>query len=172
MQVQIVTGDITLLRVDALVNAANSELRGGGGVDGAIHKAAGPELLSACSQLGGCPTGSAKLTPGYRLAADYVIHAVGPVYTNGHSGEADLLRAAYHSATELVLQKQLSSVAYSAISTGIYGYPVLEASKIAVETVCGRLQETEVEVIFSAFNERVAAALGDSLRAWQRAVER
>ena len=169
MRVEIITGDITELRVDALVNAANSELRGGGGVDGAIHKAAGPELLRACRQLRGCPTGEARLTSGYRLFADYVIHAVGPVYKDGMHGEARALRNAYSSATKLVLDQKVVSVAYSAISTGVYGYPLREASEIAVNTVCELLKDTEVKVVFSAFDERVAEALGCALRDWMQA---
>lgn len=133
-QVELVEGDIVAQDVDALVNAANSSLLGGGGVDGAIHRAAGPELLAACRTLGGCPTGEARLTRGYNLKARFVIHAVGPVY-RGHPRDAELLAAAHRSSLELARQHNLRSIAFPAISTGAYGYPFDEAGEVALETM-------------------------------------
>jgi len=169
MKVEIIRGDITKLRVDALVNAANAELRGGGGVDGAIHRAAGPELLEACKRLGGCPTGSARLTPGYGLAARFVIHAVGPVYQDGRCGEPEALRAAYRSAASLVKEHRLRSVAFAALSTGVYGYPIEAACIVAVKSVCDALRDTPVRVIFSAFGDDVEAGLRKALERYEEA---
>jgi O-acetyl-ADP-ribose deacetylase (regulator of RNase III) len=128
----VVQGDITRLDVDAVVNAANSTLLGGGGVDGAIHRAAGPGLLAACRTIGGCPTGQARMTAGYRLPARHVIHAVGPVYGGGGRGEADALRSCYRESLRLAESAGLQSVAFPCISTGIYGYPKAAACEIAV----------------------------------------
>lgn len=130
--VSLVKGDITLEETDAIVNAANSQLAGGGGVDGAIHRAGGPLIMEECRKIGGCPTGSAVMTTGGSLKARYVIHTVGPIYRDGSHGEPDLLRSAYRSSLDLALKKGLKSISFPSISTGAYGYPVEEASKIAI----------------------------------------
>lgn len=151
-------GDITKLQIDAIVNAANKSLLGGGGVDGAIHRAAGPELLQECRTLHGCETGQAKMTKGYRLPAKYVIHTVGPIYS-GSADDPVKLAACYCNSMELAKAHDLHSIAFPAISTGVYGYPKGEACKIAVETIKGWMTENPdypIEVIFSCFDRETA----------------
>ena len=152
-------GDITALAVDAIVNAANSSLLGGGGVDGAIHRAAGPELLRECRTLGGCPTGEARITRGYRLRASHVIHAVGPVWRGGGAGEGALLASCYRHALRLAVDHRLHSLAFPAISTGIYRFPADRAARIATGEVMGFLAEdTQLErVVFCCFDAATLA---------------
>jgi O-acetyl-ADP-ribose deacetylase (regulator of RNase III) len=149
-----VRGDITRLQVDAIVNAANSSLLGGGGVDGAIHRAAGPELVHECRLLGGCKTGDAKVTLGHRLPAKYIIHTVGPVWQGGAAGEPELLASCYRKSVALAIAKNLTSLAFPSISTGIFGYPIELAAATAVRTVRDSLrEETRLdEVIFCCFS--------------------
>ena len=149
--------DITTLATDAIVNAANEQLAPGGGVCGAIHRAAGPELARACAALGRCPTGEARLTPGFRLPAKFVIHAVGPVWRGGGAGEPELLAAAYKAALQLATKHSLRSLGFPAISTGIYGYPLEQATAIAVETVRTALQagSSVQQVVFACFSPDV-----------------
>jgi len=153
-KIEIIRGDITKLEVDAIVNAANSSLLGGGGVDGAIHRAAGPELLAECRTLAGCATGEAKITAGYRLPARHVIHTVGPVWRDGRQGEPELLRACYRNACRVAHQHGLTSIAFPAISTGVYGYPMRPACRIALEEVKSALAKYPelTKVIFVAFS--------------------
>ena len=152
-RIEIVEGDITRLDIDAIVNAANKTLLGGGGVDGAIHRAAGPELREACKQLGGCETGEAKITPGFRLPARYVIHTVGPVWGGGERGEDRLLASCYRNSLALAHAGGLASIAYPAISTGAYGFPPDRAARIALLTMLDALAEaTAIErVVFCCF---------------------
>lgn len=165
--IEILHGDITTLSVDVIVNAANSSLLGGGGVDGAIHRAAGPELLAACRTLGGCPTGEARITPGFALPAAWVIHTVGPVWQGGQAGEPSLLRSCYIESLNLALGQDAKSVAFPAISTGVYGYPKDAAAGIAL-TVMREFDsrfERLVACCFSAadaqlYREVLAAAEG------------
>ena len=160
MPLTIVPGDMTRMQVDAIVNAANESLLGGGGVDGAIHRAAGPQLLAECRTLGGCRTGQAKITKGYRLPAKYVIHTVGPVWHGGGNHEAALLRDCYQNSLALALELGCKTVAFPAISTGVYHYPLEEATHIAVETVRRFLTEHPdgPEVTFVCFNAQAAGA--------------
>ncbi len=154
-RVQIAQGDITELRMDAIVNAANNSLLGGGGVDGAIHRAAGPELLEECRTLGGCPTGEAKITRGYRLPAEWVIHTVGPIWDGGSRGEPELLASCYRNSFALVAQHNIKTVAFPAVSAGVYGYPMAQAALVAVTETSRFLQnDTSVEkVVFACFNQ-------------------
>lgn len=152
-----VQGDITRERVDAIVNAANERLLGGGGVDGAIHRAAGPQLLEECRGIGGCPTGQARLTRGYALPASHVIHTVGPVWHGGGRGEAELLASCYSSCLDIAREQGFASLAFPAISTGIYGYPLEAAARIAVDTVRAHRYQPEL-VRFVCFDEYTLAA--------------
>jgi O-acetyl-ADP-ribose deacetylase (regulator of RNase III) len=149
--IRVVQGDITQLKVDAIVNAANSTLLGGGGVDGAIHRAAGQQLKEYCATLGGCPTGEAKITPGFRLAAKHVIHTVGPVYHSGKSDESTLLANCYRNSLELAIKNAVRTIAFPSISTGAYGYPKDEAARIAV-SVMKQYEDKFDEIIACCFS--------------------
>lgn len=156
MKIEVIKGDITQLEVDAVVNAANKSLLGGGGVDGAIHRAAGPELKEACKKLNGAETGEAKLTEGFKLPATYVIHTVGPVYRDGKHGEPEKLKACYQNSLAVAEENKLKSIAFPAISTGIYHYPLDEATEIAVRTVNEWTKSTDYleNVLFVAFDDK------------------
>ncbi|MBR2783361.1 MAG: O-acetyl-ADP-ribose deacetylase [Firmicutes bacterium] len=153
-RIAVYQGNITKMGVDAIVNAANTSLLGGGGVDGAIHAAAGPGLLEECRELNGCPVGQAKITGGYDLPAPYVIHTVGPIWRGGDKGEARKLACCYYNSLKLATEYQLATIAFPAISTGVYGYPKEEAAAIAVKTVAAYLEEDKVilKVYFVAFD--------------------
>lgn len=153
-RISIIQGDITQLQVDAIVNAANSGLRGGGGVDGAIHRAGGPAIMEACHKLGGCPTGEAVLTTGGNLKAKFVIHAVGPIWQGGNNNEKELLASAYRNSLNLAIENKITTIAFPNISTGIYGFPKDQAAKIALREVEKFLEQDQTlqQVIFCCFD--------------------
>ncbi|MFQ5756156.1 MAG: O-acetyl-ADP-ribose deacetylase [Acidiferrobacterales bacterium] len=150
--IKVIRADITTLAVDAIVNAANQTLLGGGGVDGAIHRAAGPELLQACRKIGGCPTGEARITPGFKLPAKWVIHTVGPVWHGGQNGESALLASCYRAALELALHTAVRTIAFPGLSTGAYGYPKQQATRIALGVMREHEEKFE-EIICCCFSE-------------------
>lgn len=166
-RIEVVRGDITRLDVEMIVNAANESLLGGGGVDGAIHRAAGPGLLAECRTLGGCPTGEVRLTGGHNLRARHIVHAVGPIYRDGGHGEPDLLRSCYEGALRLAEEHRTDSIAFPCLSTGVFGYPKEEACRIAVDTVAARLSDHEHprRVIFCCFEPIDARLYGKRLEA-------
>jgi O-acetyl-ADP-ribose deacetylase (regulator of RNase III) len=170
-RMEIAPEDITRLAVDAIVNAANSSLLGGGGVDGAIHRAAGPDLLHECRLLGGCRTGEAKITRGYNLAAKHIIHTVGPVWRGGHQKEPELLASCYRSSLELAARHNLKTIAFSAISCGVYGFPVRQAAKIAISETARFLEShAEIEkVMFVCFTDDVNDAYSKELKRFRSA---
>ncbi|PLY03040.1 MAG: O-acetyl-ADP-ribose deacetylase [Desulfuromonas sp.] len=164
-RIKVILGDITRLEVDAIVNAANSKLAGGGGVDGAIHRFAGPGLLEECATLGGCPTGSAKITAAYNLPAKYVIHAVGPVWHDGNSNEDELLAGCYRTSMELAVANNVRSISFPAISCGVYRFPIDRAARIAVREVTDFLKSNNTleKVIFVCFDAAIKEAVETAL---------
>ena len=168
MEIEIIQADITRLDVDAIVNAANNSLLGGGGVDGAIHRAAGPELLKECKSLNGCATGQAKITRAYQLPAKYVIHTVGPVWHGGNNNEAELLASCYRECLHIANETNIQSIAFPAISCGVYGYPIDQACDIAISAVIKNVSGTSItRVVFACFNNEVEQALNRSLAQFQ-----
>jgi O-acetyl-ADP-ribose deacetylase len=163
--IEIILGDITQLQVDAVVNAANNSLLGGGGVDGAIHKAAGPELLAECKTLNGCETGQAKITKGYRLSAKYVIHTVGPVWKGGNKNEAELLASCYRNSLKLAVENGVKTIAFPSISTGVYGYPLEHAAPVAIREIQNFLTGSDQieQVIMACFDEKTLEAYKTAL---------
>lgn len=164
-RIEIILGDITKLQVDAIVNAANNSLLGGGGVDGAIHRAAGPKLLEECRGLGGCKTGEAKITKGYNLPAKYVIHTVGPVWRGGNNNEDELLKNAYRNSLKLAKENNVKTIAFPAISTGVYAFPLDRAADIALHEVLNFLKNDDtIEVIFAQFSDKAYKLYEDKLK--------
>ena len=163
--ISVIDADITTLEVDAVVNAANKSLLGGGGVDGAIHRAAGPELLAACRQIDGCPTGEARLTPGFNLSARHIIHTVGPVWRGGEQNEPRLLASCYHSALSIAADERICSIAFPAISTGIYGFPAKLAAQIALAEIQAHLDHERwpINVVMCCFGSEAAATMQQAL---------
>jgi O-acetyl-ADP-ribose deacetylase len=170
-RITVVQGDITRQEVDAIVNAANERLRGGGGVDGAIHRAAGPELQKECAKIGGCPTGEARITKGYRLPARFVIHTVGPVWQGGGRGEPEKLAACYRNALKLAVGNGAATIAFPGISTGVYGYPLEDATRVAIGTVreCLAAMPSIAEVRFVTFGEEATKTAERVLAELERA---
>lgn len=164
IEIEVVQGDITRLNVDAIVNAANRSLLGGGGVDGAIHRAAGKELVEACRVFGGCETGEARITPGFKLPAKFVIHTPGPIYRDGLHGEPELLRSCYENSMKLAEENGCETVAFPAISTGVYGYPKKDATEIAIRTVREYPAQSVKKVIFCCFDEDMLKIYQDVLK--------
>ena len=162
--IQLIKGDITQLKVDAIVNAANSSLLGGGGVDGAIHRAAGSQLLEECRTLNGCPTGEAKITKGYNLPAKFVIHTVGPVWHGGNNNEAMLLANCYLNSLRLAIKHNIQSIAFPNISTGVYGYPKDQAAEIAIQSVQDFIAHNKMEIIFAIFDSENYQLYEEKLR--------
>lgn len=160
--INVVNQDITTLEVDAIINAANPTLLGGGGVDGAIHRAAGPELLEFCRHLGRCPVGEARITPGFGLPAEWVIHTVGPVWHGGHKGEAGLLESCYENSFRLAIEHDIRSIAFPSISTGVYGYPFKKAALIAV-SVMRHYEDSFERIVACCFSQADAECYGELL---------
>jgi len=170
-RIRVIRGDITRLEVDAIVNAANNKLEGGGGVDGAIHRIAGPELLKECQSMGGCPTGEAKITKGYRLPARHVIHTVGPVWKDGNHDEAELLASCYRNSLELAEQNKFKTVSFPAISCGVYGFPIKQAAEIAIRETISFLSRnsTMKRVVFVCFDDEIKQVMDAELGKYKQA---